>query len=370
MSSNICKNCSRHVDGHERSPDKTYEGEGRGERVPEKRASSGMTCIKTAVTFTSIACIATIMLTWSYGEDYQAQRLKSLSHFPIELGSIMQGRSSSNIATSKQLGGMQTRGTSSSVTQLNAANPALQNGSIKGELMNRNSSNKEATALNPVEAAKSDIEKPPGPFSAESAPNTTSVAAADPSPKRKPWHKIPPDPEEFRKIMSQPTHNESELMDHMHQALEYCYNCKYMTGKSRKIAQVPDRVLLLDKYLPALSSPKVTAVLFVGLRNTFAAAAEHYFRAKNPDLVFVTIEPDASLSVWGAYYYGKDLSFHIPDIAENINNYPHPKFDVVMFHGVLGWGLNGVSGVSKTAIELHRCVVKSFWSCFCNNYII
>jgi hypothetical protein len=154
--------------------------------------------------------------------------------------------------------------------------------------------------------------------------------------------------------MSEPVHNDSGLMNKLHRALQVCYTCKHIQGNKGRTANIPDRVLLMDKYLPALSSPKVTAVLYVGLRNTFAAAAEHYFRAKNPDVVFVTIEPDASLSVWGAYYFGKDLSIHIADILENVNNHTHPKFDVVMMHGVIGWGLNGVRSVAETAVTLYR----------------
>jgi hypothetical protein len=171
--------------------------------------------------------------------------------------------------------------------------------------------------------------------------------------RRKPWHRSVPDAQEFQRLVSLPVTNHTERMDNLNKALEACYNCK---PDLRTVAKIADRRLLVDKYFPVLSSSRVRAVLFVGLLDTYAAQAEHYFRAKNPDVVFVTLERMKDAAIWGAYYYGKELSYNIVDIVENVNNHAHPLFDVVFMHGVIGWGLDGVQAVNNTAVALHRCV--------------
>jgi hypothetical protein len=188
-----------------------------------------------------------------------------------------------------------------------------------------------------------------------------SVKSAEAKPtvsekKYKQTHNLNLDTAEFRRIMLLPTRDEAHRVETAHKALEACYSCKPIAQHDRDHANIPDRLLLSDKYLPFLSTPLVKAVLNVAPRNIYDIQAEHFFRAKNPDVVYITIEPLAEGRMYGGGFYGHERSRHHQDYVENINKYPHPPFDVVVIHGVIGWGIDGEKGMKKLAVAMHKAM--------------
>jgi hypothetical protein len=175
-------------------------------------------------------------------------------------------------------------------------------------------------------------------------------------PRFKQTHNLNLDAEEYKRIMLLPSPTIAARVENVHKALEACYSCKPIDQHDLDHANIPDRLLYSEKYLPFLSTPLVKAVLNVGIRNIYDLQAEHIFRAKNPDVVYVTIEPHSEGNIFGASYYGPERSIHYQDYVENINNHPHPPFDVVLMHGVIGWGIDGKQGLQKLAVSLHKAM--------------
>lgn len=102
--------------------------------------------------------------------------------------------------------------------------------------------------------------------------------------------------------------------------------------KDRRIRRLPSRVFLETVVIPALAKAGGRRMLFVGTRSYNQPA---YARCKMEGIAVWSIDMDAAASVYGApdgHFVG-----NVCDIETLAGG---RVFDVIMFNGVLGWGLN------------------------------
>ncbi len=107
------------------------------------------------------------------------------------------------------------------------------------------------------------------------------------------------------------------------------------TLKDRRIRRLPSRIFLETVVIPALAKAGRRRMLFVGTRSYNQPA---YERCTREGIVVWSIDMDASASAHGApdgHFVG-----NICDIEKLAGG---QSFDVIMFNGVLGWGLNTAS---------------------------
>jgi SAM-dependent methyltransferase len=105
--------------------------------------------------------------------------------------------------------------------------------------------------------------------------------------------------------------------------------------KDRRIRRLPARIFLETVVIPALAKAGRRRMLFVGTRSYNRPA---YERCKAEGIAVWSIDMDAAASVYGApdgHFVG-----NICDIESIAGN---QRFDVIIFNGVLGWGLNNAS---------------------------
>ncbi len=102
--------------------------------------------------------------------------------------------------------------------------------------------------------------------------------------------------------------------------------------KDRRIRRLPSRIFLETVAIPALAEAGRRRMLFVGTRSYNRPA---YERCKAEGIAVWSIDMDAAAAAYGApdgHFVG-----NICDIATLAGD---RRFDVIVFNGVLGWGLN------------------------------
>ncbi len=109
-----------------------------------------------------------------------------------------------------------------------------------------------------------------------------------------------------------------------------------------------DRELLDKEILPWFANQEdVRKVLFVG--------CEYYtmhYPGIFPDSEFWTIEPDPAKSKFGS-------KNHIVGFLQDLESYANREsFDLIIFNGVYGWGLNNEADIEKSFIACHNCLRK------------
>jgi SAM-dependent methyltransferase len=111
-----------------------------------------------------------------------------------------------------------------------------------------------------------------------------------------------------------------------------------------------DRAVLEQRIFPYYKSDaRIHDVLFVGC-NTYTA---HYQRAFFPSANFVTIEPDITLSRFGARN-------HIVAPLEDLAAHCQPRsFDLIICNGVYGWGLDELDQCDAAFGQCYTCLRAS-----------
>lgn len=102
--------------------------------------------------------------------------------------------------------------------------------------------------------------------------------------------------------------------------------------KDRRIRRLPSRIFLETVVIPALAKAGRRRMLFVGTRSYNRPA---YERCTREGIVVWSIDMDPAASVHGAP--DGHLIGNVCDIETLAGG---QSFDVIMFNGVLGWGLN------------------------------
>ena len=105
----------------------------------------------------------------------------------------------------------------------------------------------------------------------------------------------------------------------------------------------PDRRYLVSEIIPLISQRGVVRVLFVGC----GRGNEGYWRLFAQHNVEVwTIDNDPAVARWGA------PGHHITGDASALHEMQDlPKFDCIIFNGVLGYGIDGVEAAQHTFIS-------------------
>ena len=97
----------------------------------------------------------------------------------------------------------------------------------------------------------------------------------------------------------------------------------------------PDRVMMESVILPYYGArQELKSVLFVGCQN-YTKVYENFFQGKD----YWTIEPREDRKRFGA-------SQHVCDVIQNLGKHFKPQaFDLIMFNGVIGRGLNDLDQI-------------------------
>jgi len=146
--------------------------------------------------------------------------------------------------------------------------------------------------------------------------------------------------------------------EQVHRAFSSCPDCLPVYGElGQKLLRVvdsngwkfEDRELLHNTFIPEFARQGYSSVLWVGVFPA-SVGVQHYFEAASQNVSFFTIEPDPSAAPWGA---GER---HIVDRLQNITKYsdiiPESSVDLVMLHGVIGWGIDSKSEIQDAAKAL------------------
>ncbi|MCA0200595.1 MAG: class I SAM-dependent methyltransferase [Proteobacteria bacterium] len=103
-------------------------------------------------------------------------------------------------------------------------------------------------------------------------------------------------------------------------------------SKDRRIRRLPSRIFLETVAIPALAKAGRQRMLFVGTRSYNRPA---YERCKTEGIAAWSIDMDAAAAAYGAP--DGHLIGNVCDIEALAGG---QRFDVIIFNGVLGWGLN------------------------------
>lgn len=147
----------------------------------------------------------------------------------------------------------------------------------------------------------------------------------------------------------------------IHSAFKECFDCLPVEGEfGSKLAwmftadrawKFGDRQLLHNLYLPAFARRQFDRVLWVGVFPG-SVSVQYYFQAYARNISFFTLEPNPAMTEWGA------VGNHITDEVQNLKKYrhliPEKSLELVMMHGVFGWGVNSRRDVRDAAEALHH----------------
>jgi hypothetical protein len=105
----------------------------------------------------------------------------------------------------------------------------------------------------------------------------------------------------------------------------------------------PDRQYLTRTILPGLAALKPKRVLFVGCRK-YTKPYEDFFRGSE----YWTLEIDPIHSKWGAPLHKMGDVRHADDL------FPKDHFDLILFNGILGFGINSDADMDQAIVALRR----------------
>ena len=115
--------------------------------------------------------------------------------------------------------------------------------------------------------------------------------------------------------------------------------------ESRYVSRCPDRAILVDRILPALSTPGTT-MLWVGCRRY---TRRYPAMIERQGAVCWTLEIDPAARRWG-----HPERHTVGDLQKVGALYPSGYFDVALINGVFGWGLDTMDGQNEAVEGLAR----------------
>lgn len=94
------------------------------------------------------------------------------------------------------------------------------------------------------------------------------------------------------------------------------------------------------------NNSRIHTVLFVGCDSYTAHYGRRYFAGHN----YWTLDPDATRRRFAAKQ-------HVTARLQDVGRYfPHAFFDLIVFNGVYGWGLDSVQDCEAALSQCHRCL--------------
>ena len=150
--------------------------------------------------------------------------------------------------------------------------------------------------------------------------------------------------------------------EEVHRAFTSCPDCLPVYGAiGRQVNwmvdsngwKYEDRERLHNTFIPEFARQEYSSVLWAGVF-LGSVGVQHYFEAVSQNILFYTIEPDQSEAPWGA---GER---HFVDGLQNITRYsniiPMSSVDLVMLHGVIGWGIDSKEEIRESAKAMSTIV--------------
>jgi SAM-dependent methyltransferase len=115
--------------------------------------------------------------------------------------------------------------------------------------------------------------------------------------------------------------------------------------ESQYVSRFPDRTVLIDRILPALSKPDIT-MLWVGCRRY---TRRYPAMIERRGAVCWTLEIDPAMRRWG-----HPKRHTVGDLQKVGELYPFGHFDAALVNGVFGWGLDTLDGQNEAVAGLAR----------------
>ncbi|MGE4065015.1 MAG: hypothetical protein AB7E79_16745 [Rhodospirillaceae bacterium] len=116
--------------------------------------------------------------------------------------------------------------------------------------------------------------------------------------------------------------------------------------KDWRIGRLPSRIFLKDQVIPALAAEGRKRMLFVGTRSYNRSA---YERCRTEGIEVWSVDLDPAAAPWGA-----PAGHFIGGIADIDKLAPGMAFDVVIYNGVLGWGVNTAEDAIASLAAIRR----------------